>query len=140
MATGRVARHDRPMARVLVVDDSSAIHAIYKLYLRSRAGLTVTTAKSGMEALQSIERDGEPALILLDINMPVMDGLETLAALEPLGTTKRVPIIVISTEGSEADVQRGLDAGARAYLRKPFERAQLLALVDQFLAQPAAEV
>ncbi len=118
------------MHRILVVEDSSLVQSIVQRALR-RYGCEVTCVRDGVEALASIERDGEPDLMLMDINMPRMSGLELLGELRQSGRVPRMPVIVVSTEGTQGDIQRGLDAGARAYLRKPFRQDELCALIDE---------
>src|SRR5439155_6667034 len=105
------------MRQILVVDDSEVMHSFMRLLLNRRKDYQVRFLKNGREALDTITSYGEPSLILLDINMPVMSGLELLGQLTELGLTPRVPVILISTEGKEEDVLRGLEAGAKAYLR-----------------------
>lgn len=121
------------MQRILVVEDSVVVQSIVKLALK-RYGCEVIYAKNGVEALEAIARDGEPDLMLVDINMPRMSGLELLGELRGSGLVPRVPVIIVSTEGEEHDVQRGIEAGARAYLRKPFRQQELCALIDSFEA------
>ncbi len=121
------------MKRILVVDDSSMIRALFRQSLASCKDYRVREARNGQEALDTIAADGEPDLIFLDVNMPVMDGLEFLATSAGAGLVERVPVVIVSTEGREEAVQRGLDAGARAYLRKPFNPGSLLPLCDKLL-------
>jgi two-component system, chemotaxis family, chemotaxis protein CheY len=123
------------MQRILVVEDSSLVVSIIRLALRRYHPCQVTCTTNGVEALDAISREGEPDLVLLDVNMPRMNGLELLQELRALGAVPRVPVIIVSTEGEEADVQRGLEAGARAYLRKPFRGEQLCALIDDVMAR-----
>jgi two-component system chemotaxis response regulator CheY len=115
--------------RILVVEDSTVVQSIVKLALK-RYGCAVTCAGNGVEALEAIARDGEPDLMLVDINMPRMSGLELLGELRDRGAVARIPIIIVSTEGEDHDVERGLQAGARAYLRKPFRQHELCAVID----------
>lgn len=122
------------MQRILVVEDSSLVQSIVKVALRRYERLHVASASNGVEALASIERDGEPDLVLLDINMPQMSGLELLDELRASGVVPRVPVIIVSTESEADDVKRGLDAGARAYLKKPFRTDDLCKVIDRVLA------
>jgi CheY-like chemotaxis protein len=122
------------MQRILVVEDSSLVQSIVKVALRRYEKLHVASASNGVEALASIARDGEPDLVLLDINMPQMSGLELLDELRASGVVPRVPVIIVSTESEPDDVQRGLDAGARAYLKKPFRTDDLCKVIDRVLA------
>lgn len=119
------------MTSILVVDDSPLLHAMFRHVLASMPDADVTYARHGVEALEHIARDGEPALVLLDINMPVMDGLEFLDELGRRGMRERVPVVIVSTEDKEADILRGLEAGARGYLRKPFSPDELLSIIRQ---------
>jgi two-component system chemotaxis response regulator CheY len=125
------------MKRILVVDDSSMIRALFRQSLAAAKEYRVREARNGQEALDAIQAEGEPDLIFLDVNMPVMDGLEFLATSAGAGLVERVPVVIVSTEGRDEDVQRGLDAGARAYLRKPFNPAALLPLVEKLIAGAA---
>jgi two-component system, chemotaxis family, chemotaxis protein CheY len=122
------------MLRILVVDDSDLMHSLMKYALGRLKNAEASFAKNGKEALDFLTSNGEPSLILLDINMPVMDGLELLRRLTTLGVTQRVPVIIVSTEGKEADVLRGLEAGARAYLPKPFKAQDLHTMIERVLS------
>lgn len=107
--------------RALIVDDSSVMRKIVARSLR-RAGINVSQvveAENGAEALGAL-RDNKVDLILCDINMPVMDGLEFVKQLAGVENAKGVPVVMITTEGSEAHVAQAISAGARGYIRKPF--------------------
>jgi CheY-like chemotaxis protein len=122
------------MRRILVVDDSDLMHSLMKYTLSRLKDFEVSFAKNGKEALDLMSSAGEPSLILLDINMPVMGGLDLLRRLTMLGMTKRVPVIIVSTEGRDADVLLGLEAGARAYLPKPFRAHDLHTMIERVLS------
>jgi two-component system, chemotaxis family, chemotaxis protein CheY len=112
--------------RALIVDDSSVMRKIVERSLR-QAGLGITQvleAGNGAEALAAIQQN-EVDLILCDINMPVMDGLEFVKQLAGVEKAKRVPVVMITTEGSEGHVVQALSAGARGYIRKPFTPDQV---------------
>ena len=112
--------------KVLIVDDSAVMRKIVERSLR-QAGLDldeVLEAGNGVEALAQVAK-GPLDIILSDINMPVMDGLEFLKSLAALPSAKGVPVVMITTEGSEARVVEALSAGARGYLRKPFTPEQV---------------
>lgn len=98
-----------------------------------RSACDVTWAKDGVQALGHLRDGGDPDLVLLDINLPRMNGLELLAELRATGVVPRVPVIIVSTEGADHDVARGLEAGARAYLRKPFRPEQLWQAIDSVM-------
>jgi two-component system chemotaxis response regulator CheY len=110
----------------LIVDDSSVMRKIVERSLR-QAGLGISQvieAANGAEALAVVEKN-KLDLILCDINMPVMDGLEFVKQLAGLENAKGVPVVMITTEGSEGHVVQALSAGARGYIRKPFTPDQV---------------
>ena len=112
--------------KVLIVDDSAVMRKIVERALR-QGGLDlgeVLEAGNGAEALIAVRKGGLD-LILSDINMPVMDGLEFLRSLAAEDLAKGVPVVMITTEGSESRVVEALSAGARGYLRKPFTPEQV---------------
>jgi len=112
--------------RALIVDDSSVMRKIVERSLR-QAGLglaKVLEAGNGAEALATMQAN-RVDLILCDINMPVMDGLEFVRQLASLESAKGVPVVMITTEGSEGHVMQALSAGARGYIRKPFTPDQV---------------
>jgi two-component system chemotaxis response regulator CheY len=112
--------------KVLIVDDSAVMRKIVERALR-QGGLDigeVLEAGNGAEALIAVRKGGLD-LILSDINMPVMDGLEFLRNLAAEDLAEGVPVVMITTEGSESRVVEALSAGARGYLRKPFTPEQV---------------
>jgi two-component system, chemotaxis family, chemotaxis protein CheY len=112
--------------RALIVDDSSVMRKIVERSLR-QAGIElekVIEASNGAEALAVLGANTVD-LILCDINMPVMDGLEFVREATKLESAKGVPIVMITTEGSESHVVQALTAGARGYIRKPFTPDQV---------------
>ena len=112
--------------RALIIDDSSVMRKIVERSLR-QAGLDleqVTEAGNGAEALTVLSRNTVD-LILCDINMPVMDGIEFVRHLQSLEQAQGVPVVMITTEGSESHVVQALSAGARGYIRKPFTAEQV---------------
>jgi two-component system, chemotaxis family, chemotaxis protein CheY len=121
--------------RALIVDDSSVMRKIVERSLR-QAGLDlsqVIEAGNGAEAL-AVLQEQQVDLILCDINMPVMDGLEFIKQLRDQEKAKGVPVIMITTEGSEAHVVQALSCGARGYIRKPFTPEQVKTQVVPVLA------
>ena len=112
--------------RALIVDDSSVMRKIVERSLR-QAGIDLTQvfeAGNGSEALLVLQ-ENTVDLILCDINMPVMDGLEFIKQLPGVANAKDVPVVMITTEGSESHVVQALSFGARGYLRKPFTPEQV---------------
>lgn len=120
-------------AKVLAVDDSELMHRMYELVLR---GVEIVHARDGDEALAALAAHPDVDLVLLDINMPRMNGFEVLAALGARGLVPRLPVIVVTTEGREEEAARGLAAGAAAYLTKPFRGEMVRAAIA---ALPAPE-
>jgi DNA-binding response OmpR family regulator len=117
--------------RVLVVDDSADITAILTLTLR-RAGLQVATAGDGVDALAKLEAE-LPDVVLLDVMMPRMDGLETLRRIRGNPRTVHLPIIMLTAKAQLADKMAGFERGADDYVAKPFDPAELLARVQSLL-------
>jgi len=112
--------------RTLIVDDSSVMRKIVERSLR-QAGVEleqVLEAGNGAEALAALGNQ-RVDLILCDINMPVMDGLEFVRTLSTVENAKGTPVVMITTEGSESHVVQALSAGARGYIRKPFTPEQV---------------
>jgi len=112
--------------RALIVDDSSVMRKIVERSLR-QAGIDlseVREAGNGAEGLGALSESGVD-LILCDINMPVMDGIEFLRQLKTVENAKDVPVVMITTEGSESHVVQALSVGARGYIRKPFTPEQV---------------
>ncbi len=112
--------------RTLIVDDSSVMRKIVERSLR-QAGLAISQvveAGNGAEALVAVQNN-DLDLILCDINMPVMDGLEFVKQLSQVDKAKAIPVVMITTEGSEGHVVQALSAGARGYIRKPFTPDQV---------------
>jgi two-component system chemotaxis response regulator CheY len=111
---------------VLIVDDSSVMRKIVERSLR-QAGLElekVQEAGNGAEGLAALGNGGVE-LVLCDINMPVMDGIEFLRQIPSVPAAKGVPVVMITTEGSESHVVQALSIGARGYIRKPFTPEQV---------------
>jgi two-component system, chemotaxis family, chemotaxis protein CheY len=120
--------------RILIVDDSSVMRKIVERSLR-QAGLDlgeVVEAGNGIEALTAV-REGVFDLILSDINMPAMDGLEFLRQLSTIEAAKGTPVVMVTTEGSESRVVEALSIGAKGYIRKPFTPDQIKERVSPLL-------
>ena len=112
--------------RALIVDDSSVMRKIVERSLR-QAGLDpllVREAGTGLEGLEVLRTD-RVDLILTDINMPSMDGLEFVRQITAQNLALGVPVVMITTESSEEHVKQAIIAGARGYIRKPFTAEQV---------------
>jgi two-component system chemotaxis response regulator CheY len=112
--------------QALIVDDSSVMRKIVERALRQAGldSLTVHEAGSGTEGLELL-RAKNVDLILSDINMPSMDGLEFLRQIRAQNLAVGVPVVMITTESSEEHVKQAIQAGARGYIRKPFTADQV---------------
>jgi two-component system chemotaxis response regulator CheY len=114
------------MLDVLIVDDSAAIRKILQRVLR-QADVPVGAvfeAGDGVEALETLKKQ-KIGLILSDINMPNMDGLEFLSKVKAEAAWKNVPVVMVSTEGSQTKVLEAVELGAAGYVRKPFTADQI---------------
>jgi two-component system chemotaxis response regulator CheY len=111
---------------ILVVDDSAAIRKILQRVLR-QTGMSIRTiyeAGDGQQALEVLKAQ-QIALVLSDINMPTMDGLQLLASMRNSPQWRNIPVVMITTEGGEAKVGEAVKLGAAGYVRKPFTADQI---------------
>jgi CheY-like chemotaxis protein len=120
------------MAKIIVADDEKDIRDLIGFTL-SFAGHEVVTAKDGEEALKMVLNE-KPDLVLLDVRMPKMTGYEACERMKKEPSIKDIPVVFISAKGQESEIQAGLDAGATAYLLKPFAPNDLTARVTEILA------
>jgi two-component system response regulator MtrA len=120
-------------ARILLVEDDPSIREVTALGLRA-AGFTVTTAAEGVEGLERWRAD-RPDLVLLDVMLPRLDGLEVLRAIRHEATT---PVVMLTARADTIDVVVGLESGADDYVRKPFEMPELVARVRAALRRRGA--
>ncbi len=126
------------LERVLIVEDSSAMRAFVRATLESHAvAKQIVEAASGFEALRLLPRERFD-LALVDINMPDIHGLEVIKLIRASAQHRTVPVIVISSEASPRDRERGLALGADTWLAKPFTPEQLVDTVRRVLATPRA--
>lgn len=121
------------MHKILIVEDSQLLHRMYEMVFHQfrAGGGELLHAMNGREALSLLAQNADVDLILLDINMPVMSGLEFLHHCKREQVFRHIPVIVISTEGKRDDTVRALEAGARGYVTKPFRPPELHALIDR---------
>ena len=118
--------------KILTVDDSRTMRDMLKLALTT-AGYRVVQAIDGMDGLEVLERE-TPDLVITDINMPDINGLELIGYVKSNPTYRDIPLIIVSTEKSEEDKKRGLALGAAGYVVKPFKKEELVSVVSQALA------
>ncbi len=121
------------LKKILVIEDSELLQKGYAmLFFRYRKeGCQILSALDGKEGLEQLSEHPDCDLIILDVNMPVMSGLEFLYHCKHQPGIKKIPVIISSTEGAEDDIIRGLEAGAAAYLVKPFNADELHQLIGR---------
>ncbi len=120
-----------PNKTILIVDDSASLRQVVKIALTG-AGYAVVEACDGQDALRKANGT-KFHLIITDINMPNMDGLEFLAAIKQLAAYRFTPVIMLTTESSADKKQMGREGGAKAWIVKPFQPEQLLAAVAKLV-------
>lgn len=120
------------MTEVLVVDDSKVIRDMVVACLRARERLRFTHAASGLEAIERLSLAAFD-LMVLDLNMPDIGGLEVVEFVRAQDRLRTLPILIVTTRGDEASRTRVLEAGASAFMTKPFTPEALLAQVDSLL-------
>ena len=118
------------MAQILVVDDSSTVRNEVGDFL-TKSGLTVALAVDGRDGLVKLKSDPAIKLVVCDVNMPNMDGISFVKAVKLLPAYKFTPIIMLTTESEENKKIQGQAAGAKAWVVKPFQPAQLLMAVQR---------
>jgi len=116
------------MKNVLVVEDSKAIRSMIRTALEEMGGFFAVEAGNGFEALKMLPTRNFD-LIITDINMPDINGLELIGYVKSNATYQGIPLIIVSTEKSEEDQKRGLALGAAGYVVKPFRKEDLLTMV-----------
>ncbi len=120
------------MKNVLVVEDSKAIRSMMRVSLEEAGNIFAVEAGSGFEALKALPTRPFD-LIITDINMPDINGLELISFVRSNPAYKNIPLIIVSTEKSDADKKRGLALGASSYIVKPFSKQELMAAVTKVL-------
>ena len=117
--------------KILVVEDSPTMRQLLCFALK-RLNVQIVEANDGIDGLKKVTSD-KFDLIITDINMPIMDGLKLVSLVRSNPTYKDIPIIIVTTEGSEEDRKRGLALGANAYISKPIQSGQVISLVKSML-------
>ena len=119
------------MKRVMIVDDSSTVRKFVSFSLKMK-GFDVLIAEDGLDALEKMPQDGVD-LIITDLNMPNMDGYTLIKSIRDSEKFKSIPIIILSSESGDDDIEKGKMLGANAYLVKPFNAMRLQYEVVKFL-------
>ncbi len=120
------------MKRILVVDDSSATRALIAASFSNDAGMEITRVSSGIEALKQL-RSAPIDLVLTDVHMPEIDGLELLRFIKADASLRHIPVIVISTEPLGEQTRQRLSLAPNDYLAKPFTTDQLRHVINSHL-------
>jgi two-component system chemotaxis response regulator CheY len=117
--------------KILIVDDSASVRTVAKIAL-NEAGYETTEAINGEEALQRLSAD-RVHLIVSDVNMPVMDGITFLKRVKALPQYKFTPVIMLTTEAGQDMKEQGRQAGAKAWITKPFQPRNLVDAVSKLV-------
>jgi two-component system chemotaxis response regulator CheY len=120
---------------ILIVDDSAAMRAVTKMTL-AHLGLPLLEAKNGVEALSKMQ-EVPTALVISDINMPGISGLELLRQMRVDGQLRHIPVVMLTTEGNQTQLEQGRKLGAKAWIVKPFTADSLIAVVQKVLGMSA---
>jgi two-component system chemotaxis response regulator CheY len=124
------------MQTILVVDDSPTIRRMVRAALGGLSDVTFTEAGSGLQAIETLAV--QPVhMLMLDLNMPDMHGLDVLKFLRSHAQYRELPVMILTTRGDESSREAALKAGASAYMTKPFVPADLLSSVKKLLAMSA---
>jgi two-component system, chemotaxis family, chemotaxis protein CheY len=118
--------------RILIVEDSPTMRQLLAFALKRLRGAEVVEAQDGMDGLRKVTSD-DFDLALIDINMPVMDGLKLINLIRQEPNLAEMPIVVITTEGAQEDRERALALGANEYLTKPIQANRVLAVAKALL-------
>ena len=118
--------------RILIVEDSPTMRQLLGFALKRLQGAELVEAQDGMDGLRKVASDHFD-LALVDINMPVMDGLKLISLIRSEESLKEMPIVVITTEGAKEDRERALSLGADEYLTKPIRANRVLSVARSML-------
>jgi CheY-like chemotaxis protein len=116
---------------ILIVDDTETVLMFEKTLLRGR-GFDLNTARNGAQALDEVQRH-KPDLILMDVMMPEVDGIETCRRLKANPATSSIPVVIVTTKGEPAMVEKAFRAGCNDYITKPIDKFELLSKVSTYL-------
>lgn len=122
-----MARH-----RILIVEDSPTMRQLLVFALKRLKDVDIVEAQDGMDGLRKVSSDHFD-LALIDINMPVMDGLKLISLIRGEDGLRQIPIIVITTEGANEDRERAIALGANEYLTKPIQANKVLRIAQSLL-------
>jgi two-component system chemotaxis response regulator CheY len=125
-------RSDKQDRSILIVEDSSTTRALIRAIIEGMGDFHTVEASSGFDALKLLPTQ-EFDLVITDINMPDINGLEFINFMKSNPKYKDLPLIIVSTERSEEDKKRGMALGAKAYITKPFKANELQEVIKQVI-------
>ena len=117
---------------ILIVDDSKTVRNLVA-FIMKKEGFRVTMAEDGLDGLEKLYSAGDVDLIVSDINMPRMDGFSFIRTVREQEAYRDLPIVVLSTEGQEKDIQQGMNLGANMYMVKPAQPEKMVKNVRMLL-------
>lgn len=120
------------MKRILITEDSNTMRSLLVSTIESMDDYEIIEAASGFDALRLLPRE-KVDLVITDINMPDINGLELISYIRNNANYKEIPLFIISTESSEKDREKGIALGANEYLVKPFKPEELQRLIQKYL-------
>ncbi len=120
--------------KILLVDDSCTARLVNRMIFSQKSNYVLLSASDGKEAVETARRE-KPDLILMDIVMPRMTGLEACRVLKKDSETSRIPVILLTTRGEEQYVQEGYASGCSDYLTKPVNDTELIDLLQAYLGE-----
>jgi two-component system chemotaxis response regulator CheY len=121
---------EEPLKSILIVEDSVTTRALIRAIIEETGDFNIVEAGSGFEALKLLPAQ-EFSLVITDVNMPDINGLELINFIKSNSRYSHVPLIIVSTERSEEDRKRGMALGAVAYITKPFKAQELQEVIRQ---------
>lgn len=117
---------------LLIVEDSPTMRQLISFGLKRLKNVKIVEATNGVDALKKLSEE-KFNLIIADINMPLMDGLKLLSIIRSDPIYNNIPVVIVTTEGAEADREKGLKLGANAYISKPIQTTELLKVITGLL-------
>ena len=117
--------------KILIADDDTDMLELLTVMLEDE-GYTVLKAENGLQAVEMARKE-LPALVMLDIHMPVMDGLKACKEIKSDKVTRTVPVVMLTVEGSINEIQQAISYGAKTYITKPSSKAEILKVVKSII-------
>lgn len=121
------------MKKVLLVDDSDTIRDELKNIIATKEDVGVCEAVNGLEGLQRLEEDSDIGLMIVDVNMPEMDGITMIKRIASEGKHSSIPIVMLTTEASPEMKEEAKQNGVKAWILKPFNEKKIMLVIDKFL-------